>query len=159
MEKTSAPPTPDGDTGNPELLHVAECKAVRSLQVITAPLCGESGEPAKRLEDATCPACIEILAGVRPQPADIRDYEKPDGVGIRLADEHDTEHKALRNRVSVPTTAFLWTPEDTITFTPPLSNVIYGGCSRSLPRTTGPHSGQSAGTRPGGRGSKMTGPT
>ena len=126
MEKTSAPPTPDGDTGNPELLHVAEYKTVRSLQVITSPLCGESGETAKRLEDATCPTCIEILAAVRPRPADIRDYEKPDGVDIRLADERDTEHKALRSRVSVPTTAFLWTPEDAITFTPPLSNMIYG---------------------------------
>ena len=126
MEKTSAPPTPDGDTGNPKLLHVAECKAVRSLQVITSPLCGESGETAKRLEDATCPTCIEILAAVRPRPADIRDYEKPEGVYIRLADERNTEHKALRNRVSVPTTAFLWTPEDAITFTPPLSNMIYG---------------------------------
>ena len=109
---------------------------VRSLQVITAPLCGESGEPAKRLEDATCPACIEILAGVRPRPADIRDYEKPEGVSIRLADERNTEHKALRNRVSVPTTAFLWTPEDTITFTPPLSNVIYGDGRRLFAFTT-----------------------
>ena len=118
--------TETGGGGNPELLHVAEYKAVRSLQAITSPLCGSSGENARKLEDATCPACIEILAALRPHPTDIRDYEKPDGVAIRFADANDGEHETLRRRVSVPTTGSLWTPEDKITFTPPLSNVVYG---------------------------------
>ena len=136
METTSTPRASNGTACNPPPLHVTNCKAVRSLQAITSPLCGESGETAKKIEDATCPACIEILAAVRPRPADIRDYEQPDGVDIRLADERDTEHEALRSRVSVPTTAFLWTPADAITFTPPLgtsSTETAEGCSRSLP--------------------------
>ena len=136
MDKTKEPPTPKGDTDNPELLHVPECKAIRSLQVITSPLCGKSGETAKKLEDATCPACIKILTGVQPRPADIRNYEKPNGMDIRLADDGDTAHEALRSRVSQRTKAFLWTPDDAITFTPPLASVVYGDGQRVFAFTT-----------------------
>ena len=126
MNATTDTPAPDDADPKPEPIHVAVCTTVRSRQAVTAPLCGQSGETAAKLEDATYPACIEILAAARPRPADIIDYENPDGVDIRIADEHDADHEALRRRVSVPTTKYLTVPEDAITFTPMLANVVYG---------------------------------
>ena len=67
---------------------------------------------------------------------EIRDYEKPDGMDIRLADQGDTAHEALRNRVSQPTKNCLWTPQDAIIFTPPLANVVYGDGRRVFAFTT-----------------------
>ena len=47
-------------------------------------------------------------------------------LGIRLANEQDTEHQQLRKSISTPHKSYLWVEEDTIEFTPPLSDVVYG---------------------------------
>lgn len=38
----------------------------------------------------------------------------------------DLIHARLKTLIEVPTEAYLWTPSNTITFTPPLSSTIYG---------------------------------
>ena len=127
---------PQSAADRPEPIHIADCKAVRSGQPVIAPLCGEDGGTAPTFEDATCRTCLEILAGARTRPHHVQDFECPDGVDIRIADEQDADHAALRNQVSVPTTASLWIPEDAITFTPPLADVVYGNGRRVFAFTT-----------------------
>lgn len=74
---------------------------------------------------------------MNPAPWPVGDFEKPEGVDIRVADRrHDDEHEAIRRRVSVPTTRYLSVPEDAITFTPPLSDVVYGDGKRLFGFTT-----------------------
>ena len=127
---------PHSATDRPEPLHIADCKAIRSRRPVISPLCGKDGGTAPTFEEATCRTCLEILAGARPRPHHVQDFECPDGVDIRIADEHDAEHAALRKQISVPTTACLWVPEDAITFTPPLADVVYGDGRRVFAFTT-----------------------
>ena len=127
---------PHSAADGPDPVHIADCKAISSGRPVISPLCGEAGETAPTFEDATCRTCLEILAAVRPRPRDVLDFEHPDGVDIRIADEQDAEHAALRSRISVPTTACLWVPEDAITFTPPLADVVYGDGRRVFAFTT-----------------------
>ncbi|MDE2980859.1 MAG: hypothetical protein OXU74_06655 [Gemmatimonadota bacterium] len=68
------------------------------------------------------------------------DIEPPENfeleIAVRQAARDDERHNALRRIVSVPTEAYLWVPEDAITFTPPLSDVIYGDGRALLSLTT-----------------------
>ena len=136
MNSTTAAETPRGRADQPEPLHIADCKAISSAGPVISPLCGEAGGTAAKLGDATCRMCLEILAAARPRPYGVHDFERPDGVDIRVADEQDADHAGLRSRVSVPTTACLWVPEDAITFTPPLTDVVYGDGRRVFAFTT-----------------------
>ena len=58
------------------------------------------------------------------------------GAALRQVAADDSGHEALRARLSVPTTRYLWVPEDAITFTPPLSDAIYGDGRALLCLTT-----------------------
>ena len=127
---------PHSAADQPAPVHIADCKTITNAGPVISPLCGEAGETAPRFEDATCRTCLEILAAARPRPYGVDDFERPDEVDIRVADEHDADHAALRDRVSVPTTASLWVPEDAITFTPPLADVVYGDGRRVFAFTT-----------------------
>ena len=133
MTETQAP---HGAAYRPPPLHIADCKAINDRGPVISPLCGEAGETAATFEEATCVSCLEILAGTKPRPHTVLDFERPDGGEIRIADEHDADHAALRKRISVPTTTCLWVPEDAITFTPPLADVVYGDGRRVFAFTT-----------------------
>ena len=96
-------PARDGEAGTEGPLHVPDCKKLGAFEVVTGPLCNQRGEVAARIEDASCPACLQILAGERPRPMGAGDFEPAGEVGLRLADHRDSEHEALRARISVPT--------------------------------------------------------
>lgn len=66
-----------------------------------------------------------------PEHFDI-DFE----IKVRQAALDDEQHNALRRAVSVPTSVYLWVPEDAITVTPPLSDLIYGDGRALLSLTT-----------------------
>ncbi|MDE2761588.1 MAG: hypothetical protein OXK74_02220 [Gemmatimonadota bacterium] len=57
-------------------------------------------------------------------------------ISVRQVAPDDERHKRLRSVLSVPTTRHLWTPEDAITFTPPLSDLVYGDGRALLAITT-----------------------
>lgn len=57
-----------------------------------------------------------------------------DEVAMRVADSE--RHERLRKVLSVPTSRYLWVPEDAVEFTPPLSDVVYGDGRALLSFTT-----------------------
>ena len=73
---------------------------------------------------------INILIDVHPP----EDFELD--IAVRQVDHSDDRHEKLRSIVSVPTEAYLWIPEDAITFTPPLSDLVYGDGRALLAITT-----------------------
>ncbi len=53
----------------------------------------------------------------------------------RVATAADVRHQALKQALKVPTTRYLWVPSDAITFTPAVSDVVYGD-GRALMKIT-----------------------
>ena len=58
------------------------------------------------------------------------------GLDIVQRQSESDLHKRLGEALSVPTTRYLWVPEDAITFTPPLSAMVYGDGRAVLCLTT-----------------------
>lgn len=58
------------------------------------------------------------------------------GLDIAQRQTDGPRHQRLRKQLSVPISRYLWVPEDAITFTPPLSAVVYGDGRAILRLTT-----------------------
>ena len=95
MSRERATPGPKGETSGPTPLHVPDCKELRAFEIVAGARCRQRGALAEWIEEATCPARLATLAGARPRPPRVGDFEAPERTALRVADERDVEHDAV----------------------------------------------------------------